>query len=67
MLNGIPQEDYLMSHELAEKGTDGQSILRRKSVPPAMAKGPFEYIPGDQEPLAALPILRRLFKGCQAS
>jgi NADH-quinone oxidoreductase subunit B len=38
-----------MSHERVEKGTDAQTILRRKSVPLAMVKGPFEYIPGDQE------------------
>ena len=38
-----------MSHERAEQGTDAQAILRRKSIPLAMAKGPFEYIPGDQE------------------
>ena len=39
-----------MSHEHAEKGTDTQPIPRRKPVPLAMAKGPYEYIPGDQEP-----------------
>ena len=38
-----------MSHEHAEKGTDTQPILRRKSIPLAMAKGLYEYIPGDQE------------------
>jgi NADH-quinone oxidoreductase subunit B len=49
MLNCIPQEFQLMSHEHTEKGNDAQTILRRKQVPLAMAKGPYEYIPGDQE------------------
>src|SRR5215831_1565199 len=39
-----------MSHEHAEKKTDMQPNLRRRPVPIAMAKGPYEYIPGDQEP-----------------
>src|SRR6516164_7545651 len=38
-----------MSHEHTEKGADAQPIIRRKPVPIAMAKGPYEYIPGDQE------------------
>src|SRR6516164_9918899 len=38
-----------MSHEHTEKGADAQPIIRRKPVPIAMAKGPYEYVPGDQE------------------
>jgi NADH-quinone oxidoreductase subunit B len=38
-----------MSHEQTGKGNDVQTFPRRKSVPIAMAKGPYEYIPGDQE------------------
>src|SRR6266849_1667419 len=49
MMKSLLQEFHLMSHEHAEKGTDTQPIPRRKPVPLAMAKGPYEYIPGDQE------------------
>ncbi len=38
-----------MSHEHTGKGNDSETFLRRKRVPIAMAKGPYEYIPGDQE------------------
>jgi len=38
-----------MSHEPTENGNDSQTFLRRKSVPIAMANGPHEYTPGDQE------------------
>ncbi len=38
-----------MSHENTGKGNDSETFLRRKPVPIAMAKGPYEYIPGDQE------------------
>ena len=38
-----------MSDKQTGKGNDSQTFLRRKPVPIAMAKGPYEYIPGDQE------------------
>src|SRR2546429_238066 len=38
-----------MSDEHTGKGNDSQTFLRRHPVPIAMAKGPYEYIPGDQE------------------
>jgi NADH-quinone oxidoreductase subunit B len=49
VLNIITQEFHLMSHGHSEKGNDSETFLRRKPVPLAMAKGPYEYIPGDQE------------------
>jgi NADH-quinone oxidoreductase subunit B len=38
-----------MSREHAEKGNASETSSRRKPVPLAMAKGPYEYVPGDQE------------------
>jgi NADH-quinone oxidoreductase subunit B len=38
-----------MSHEQREQGSAAETFLRRKPVPLAMAKGPYEYVPGDQE------------------
>ena len=43
-----------MSHEQTGKGNDTQTFLRRKPAPTAMAKGPYQYIPGDQELRAEL-------------
>lgn len=37
-----------MSMENVGKGQDGVPGVRRKGVPLAMARGPFEYTPGDQ-------------------
>src|SRR6516162_8681484 len=39
----------LMSNEHTGNENDAQTFPRRKSVPLAMARGPYEYIPGDQE------------------
>jgi NADH-quinone oxidoreductase subunit B len=38
-----------MSREHAEKRNASKTSSRRKPVPLAMAKGPYEYVPGDQE------------------
>jgi len=38
-----------MSREHAEKENASETSSRRKPVPLAMAKGPYEYVPGDQE------------------
>ena len=38
-----------MSREHAEKGNASETSSRRKPVTLAMAKGPYEYVPGDQE------------------
>lgn len=40
----------MMSSEKKEKANVPEfTTLRRKPVPIALAKGPYEYIPGDQE------------------
>jgi NADH-quinone oxidoreductase subunit B len=49
LLNIITQEFHLMSNEHKGKENDSQTFQRRKAVPIAMANGPYEYIPGDQE------------------
>jgi NADH-quinone oxidoreductase subunit B len=38
-----------MSNEKQRLGNGPVPRTRRKPVPLAMAKGPFEYVPGDQE------------------
>jgi NADH:ubiquinone oxidoreductase subunit B-like Fe-S oxidoreductase len=42
----LAQEFHLMSHEHTGKVNDSQTFQRRKPVPIAMAKGPYEYVPG---------------------
>jgi NADH-quinone oxidoreductase subunit B len=42
-------EFYHMSSNNTGNGNAPEKVIRRKPVPIAMAKGPHEYIPGDQE------------------
>ena len=49
-----------MSTENKGSGNAPEKVIRRKPVPIAMAKGPYEYIQGDQE----LPVQLTVFWTC---